>query len=187
MSVPEAPFVRHLQIVRVLPCLADPSKIRFSSQFDRDVSEIFPYLNAVFQGAIYNHAGKSLTLRRDGRLISLHPQRMEAAKVEGFDDARAIVCWMVELINDCHRHKLAIDPDFSRRDRLTVLDVVKLLPGTNCRKCGLLTCLAYAAALSDEKVSVLTCADLFLEAYRDKRDELISLLRSSGYPLPDTV
>jgi ArsR family metal-binding transcriptional regulator len=183
----EAPFVRHLQIVRVVPCLADPSKIRFSSEFDRDVSEIFPYLNATLQGVIYNHVGKTLTIRREGRLISLHPRRMEAAKVAGLDEAQALVSWIVELINDHHRRKLTLNPDFNRHDRLTVLDVVKLLPGTNCRRCGLRTCLAFAAALADEKISVLACADLFLAEFQDKREELISLLRSSGYPTADTI
>jgi ArsR family metal-binding transcriptional regulator len=183
----EAPFVRSLQIVRVIPCLADPAKIRFSSEFDRDVAEIFPYLNASLQGVIYNHAGKTLTLRREGRLISLHPRRMEAAKVAGIEDAQALVAWMVELINDCHRRKLLINPDFNRHDRLTVLDVVKLLPGTNCRRCGLRTCLAFAAALADEKISVMACSDLFLVEFHDKREALVSLLRASGYPVPEVV
>jgi ArsR family metal-binding transcriptional regulator len=169
----------------VAPCLADPGKIRFTSEFDRDVSEIFPYLNAVLPGAIYHHAGKTLTLRREGRLVTLHARRLAAAKVRDLDDARALADWILETINDCDRRRLEIDPDFRRRDRLTVLDLVKLLPGTNCRKCGLATCLAFAAALSEERVSALACADLFLEPYREKRRELLALLQAGGYSVPE--
>jgi ArsR family metal-binding transcriptional regulator len=112
---------------------------------------------------------------------------MEAAKVAGLDDAQALVAWIVGLINDCHQRKLTLNPDFNRHDRLTVLDVVKLLPGTNCRRCGLRTCLAFAAALADEKISVLACSDLFLAEFSDKREELIALLQTSGYPVPQVV
>jgi len=178
-------FVHHLEIVRVLPCLADSNKIRFSSRFDRDVSEIFPYINATTPGAIYTHAGRSLMLRRGGSLISLYPRRVEAAKVDNLDDAKAIVAWIVELINDLDRRRLQINPDFERRQRLAVLDIVKLLPGTNCKQCGLLTCLAFAASLSEEKSSILACTDLFLAQYQDRRDELLRLLRASGYSVPD--
>jgi len=185
VDAPDSRFVRRLEIVRVVPCLADPSKIRFTSEFDRDVSEIFPYLNAVIPGAVYHHAGKTLTLRRDGRLITLHPRKLAAAKVRDLDDARALADWILERINECDRRRLEIDPDFRRRDRLTVLDVVKLLPGTHCRRCGLATCLAFAAALSEERASVLACADLFLEAHREKRRELLALLQAGGYAVPD--
>ncbi len=178
--------MRHLRIVRVLPCLADPGKIRFASEFDRDVSEIFPYVNATIKGAIYNHAGRTLTLRRDGRLLTLHPKRLEAAKVRDFDDAQALIAWMMDLINDCDDRRLQIDPDFERRDRLSVLDIVKLLPGTNCKKCGFPTCLAFAASLSAEQVSILTCADLFLAQYQEKREDLLGLLQNCGYDVPES-
>jgi len=178
-------FVRHLEIVRVIPCLADPAKIRFSSRFDRDVGEIFPYLNATVPGSIYTHAGKSLTLRRQGSLIALYPHRVEASKVADLDEAKAIVSWIIELINDLDRRRLDIRPDFERHDRLTVLDIVKLLPGTNCRGCGLATCLAFAAALGEEKVSILSCTDLFLSSYHEKRAALLNLLRASGYSAPE--
>lgn len=178
-------FVRHLEIVRVIPCLADPLKIRFSSRFDRDVSEILPYINATVPGVIYTHAGKSLTLRRQGSLIALYPQRAEASKVSDLDEAKAIVAWIVELINDLDQRRLEIRPDFERHDRLTVLDIVKLLPGTNCKGCGLATCLAFAAALSEEKASILLCTDLFLAPYQEKKVELLKLLSASGYPVPE--
>jgi ArsR family metal-binding transcriptional regulator len=177
-------YVHHLEIVRVVPCLADPNKIRFSSEFDRDVAEIFPYLNAILQGAIYNHLGKSLTLHKDGRLITLYPRRMEAAKINNFDDARDIVAWIVETINDCHARRGDIEPDIQRRNRLSVLDIVKILPGSNCKKCGYLTCLAFAAALCEEKLTILACADIFLAEYADKRQQLLTLLQAGGYFVP---
>ncbi|NLX90772.1 MAG: acetyl-CoA decarbonylase/synthase complex subunit gamma [Firmicutes bacterium] len=47
---------------------------------------------------------------------------------------------------------------------LTGLDIFKLLPKTNCKKCGYLTCLAFAMALANGKSSVDACPELSAEA-----------------------
>lgn len=182
---PERPFINALKIVQVLPCLADPDKIRFTAEFDRDVSPLFPYLNATLKGAIYNHQGKTLTLRKEGRLITLHPGFVAAGKVLDVNDAHKVIGWIIQLLNDCQRDKATIQPDFERRELLNVIDVVRLLPGTNCKKCGQPTCLSFAARLTMEKDSVMSCAELFLPDYREKREELFSLLLAGGYPIPD--
>ncbi len=43
---------------------------------------------------------------------------------------------------------------------LTGLDIYKLLPKTNCKKCGFPTCLAFAMALAGKKVSLDQCPDV---------------------------
>jgi len=74
------------------------------------------------------------------------------------------------------------------------LDIYKLLPGTNCRKCEEPTCIAFAAKLSSEEISVLKCTGLFSGDFKctglfsgdftDKRKELLGLLKASGYKVP---
>lgn len=178
-------LVNHVEIVRVIPCLADPAKIRFTAKFDRDISSVLPYLNAVLQGAIYNHAGKSLTLRKEGRLITLHPRQVVAAKIGNLEDARTVIGWTLDLVNECYSKRSTINPNFERRGLLGVLDVVKLLPGTNCRRCGQLTCLSFASLLVFQKVSILTCSDIFMAQYQPKRKLLLDLLRAGGYAVPN--
>ena len=178
-------FVNRLEIIRVLPCLADPDKIRFTAEFDREVSDVFPFLNALLKGAIYNHAGKSLTLRKDGRLITLYPKRVVGAKIDDYEDARKVIDWLVNLINECDRKRDTIEPNYERRTRLNVIDVVRLLPGTNCKKCRQPTCLSFAALVTVEKASILSCPELFLVDYKEKRDHLFALLRAGGYSIPD--
>ncbi len=43
---------------------------------------------------------------------------------------------------------------------LTGLDIYKLLPKTNCKKCGFPTCLAFAMALAAKKTSLDKCSDV---------------------------
>lgn len=177
-------FVQRIDIAHILPCLADPRKIRFIAYFDRDVSEILPYLNAVMEGVVYVHAGKTLTIKKGGRLITLHPHKIAAGKVLDEKDAREIVEWLKGLINHCHANRGTIEPNFERRQKLGALDVYKLLPGTNCRKCGAATCLAFAVKLADEQTDVMRCQDLFKGEYTERRRELFRLLKDSGYSVP---
>lgn len=47
---------------------------------------------------------------------------------------------------------------------LTGLDIFKLLPKTNCKKCGTPTCLAFAMALAQKRVKLEDCPDVSEEA-----------------------
>ena len=47
---------------------------------------------------------------------------------------------------------------------LAGLDIFKLLPKTNCKKCGFATCLAFAMALANKKTTVDLCPDISAEA-----------------------
>lgn len=50
---------------------------------------------------------------------------------------------------------------------LTGLDIFKLLPRTNCKKCGMPTCLAFAMALAQKRAKLDDCPDVSDEA-KDK-------------------
>jgi acetyl-CoA decarbonylase/synthase complex subunit gamma len=50
---------------------------------------------------------------------------------------------------------------------LTGLEIFKLLPKTNCKKCGMPTCLAFAMALAQKRAKLDDCPDVSQEA-RDK-------------------
>src|SRR3989338_3374064 len=49
---------------------------------------------------------------------------------------------------------------------LSGLDIYKLLPKTNCRECGFVTCLAFAMQLAKKAVSIDKCPYLSDEAKR---------------------
>jgi acetyl-CoA decarbonylase/synthase complex subunit gamma len=50
------------------------------------------------------------------------------------------------------------------RMALTGLEIFKLLPKTNCKKCGMPTCLAFAMALAQKRVKLDDCPDVSQEA-----------------------
>ena len=64
---------------------------------------------------------------------------------------------------------------------LKIMEILKLLPMTNCKLCGYPTCMAYAAALREGEVSLEACKPLWEEKYREKREKLQAYLKSFGW------
>ncbi len=57
---------------------------------------------------------------------------------------------------------------------LTGLEIFKLLPKTNCKKCGMPTCLAFAMQLAQKRAKLEDCPDVSEEA----KEQLAAAARS---------
>ena len=172
------------KITRVLPCLADPMKIRVIAEVSEGIQEVFPYLNAVVKGCIYNHPANTLTIRMDQKLITLHPLHITLAKIEDEKEAEELLKLLKNVINETYDKRNQIEPNYSMAAELKALDIFKLLPGTNCKKCGEPTCLAFAVKLIGRNIEIAKCAPLFSGEYQEKQKALLELLHAAGYDIP---
>lgn len=172
------------RLAHVLPCLADPDKIRAIVELDEEIHETFPYINALLKGCIYNHPALTLTLKWDGKMITLYPRKVTIAKAVDENDLHKTMEWLKSLTLEIEEKKDRIKPDFSRGVELKALDIFKLLPGTSCKACDELTCLAFAVKILSGDKAVVQCAPLFTPDYQDKRQVLMELLRVAGYSVP---
>ncbi|HDL10252.1 MAG TPA: Fe-S cluster protein [Candidatus Omnitrophica bacterium] len=161
-------YIKQIRILKILPCIADAEKIRFHAQLDRDISEILSYLNAILDSVIYNHYGKTLTIKKEGRIITLYSYDVQGAKIDDEEDAARILEWLKEKINYCYKNKDKIQPNYQRRQSLTPLDIYRLLPGLNCKQCGETTCFSFAIKLSAEEANKCTAHPFFLLNIRRK-------------------
>ena len=175
------------EITRVLPCLADPEKIRVIAEISDEIHEAFPYLNAILKGCIYNHPALTLTIKKDGKLFTLHAHHITLAKIEDEKEAEEILIWLKNLINETYENRDKIEPNYSKGAELKALDIFKLLPGTSCKKCGELTCLAFAVKLVGRDIEIAKCDPLFSEKYQEKRKVLIELLQAAGHEIPNEL
>jgi len=178
-------YLKEVKIIQTMPCIAMPERIRFIAELDKDISEIMPYINAVVDNAIYNKDGPSIAMKKDIRLIGIQPRQLAVGKVIDLKDAQDVIEWFKNLVNDCYNRRDSIKPNHERRNRLMPLDVYKLLPATNCRKCDEPSCMAFAVKLVSEDKNIMACADLFSGQFNTKRNGLIQLLKSCGYGVPE--
>jgi ArsR family metal-binding transcriptional regulator len=172
------------RITHILPCLADPDKIRAIVELEKEIHEAFPYLNALLKGCIYNHPARILTLKKEGKMITLYPRKVTVAKAVDENDVREMMEWIGVMLEEIEERKAELQPNFSRGAELKALDIFKLLPGTNCKTCDELTCLAFAVKMLGGETSVVRCAPLFTPACLEKREVLMELLRAAGYAVP---
>lgn len=175
-----APFLTDIEITFIAPCPAEPEKIRLKGRFSRDVSEVFPYLNAVVPGADYSHEGKWLVLVKEFRRITLYPAEFAMTKALNTTDAMQVLAWLKDLINRTYEARADIVPKFDSRPRPNALQVYKLLPKSNCGECGENTCLAFAAKLLLGEQELGNCRPL-----QSDREALCSLLELVGPFLSD--
>ena len=171
-------------IIRTLPCIADPEKIRVIAEISDEIQEVFPYLNAILKGCIYNHPALTLTIKKDGKLFTLHAQHITLAKIEDEKEAGEILGWLKDLINDTYANRAKIEPNYSMAAELKALDIFKLLPGTNCKKCAEPSCLAFAVKLVGRDINIIKCEPLFSDKYQEKRKVLLDLLVAAGFGVP---
>jgi ArsR family metal-binding transcriptional regulator len=150
--------------------------------FQADISPALPYVNAELGGWDYDQANRVLLLKlSDGKWITLHPQKIAIRGIRDLDEAHALLAWIQAQINDIYELRQTITPRFVSQAGLKIMEILKLLPMTNCKACGYATCMAYAAALREGEISLQDCPPLGEEKYREKREKLQAYLKSFGW------
>jgi len=150
--------------------------------FTADISPSFPYVNAELGGWDYDQTNQALLLKlSDGKWITLHPQKIAMRGVRDMEEAQALLTWIQAQINDIYERRETITPRYVSQAGLKIMDILRLLPMTNCKACGYATCMAYAAALREGEISLEACKPLWEEKYREKREKLQAYLQSYGW------
>ena len=171
-----AELVHEIRIAQVLDCMADPDKIRVVAELSCDITAVLPYLATLLPRAGYNGEAAILSMVREGRLITVYPRLVTLAKALDEDDARAILEWLRATINEAHARRGELKPCEGRRHLPRVLDIYRLLPGGNCRRCGEATCMAFAARLVVGEIQLRACPRLAEEGYTRNRSLLAEWL-----------
>lgn len=156
-------FLKTITLCYVAPCMADEKKIRLIAYFDRDISELLPYLNAVIKGASYNKNAPTLTYAKERRLINLYNIKIAIAKADDIIDAWEVLDEVKELINRTYKNKDRIKPNYEEKVKVTALQIYGWLPKNNCKACGEATCLAFACRLLLGEQKLSRCTPLSTE------------------------
>lgn len=168
-------FLETVQITYVAACMADDTKLRFIAQFDRDIAEVFPYLNARVKGAIYNPAVPTLGFPLGYRMVTLYGTRLAVGKTDEIFDSWRTMAWVKDLVNDTWQNRASIEPCTAQRERPRPLEIYKRLPRTNCRECGDPSCMAFAARLARGEARLGRCPHLYTPPYEGMRAALLAL------------
>ncbi len=141
------------------------------AHLEQDVGPVLPYLNAALGGFEFTADPPSVTFRGQGKLLTVHPRLVAVNALKDGEEARRILDWLMGEINRVWEDRAEIEPSFQGQPRPQVLEVLKMLPRSNCRRCGLPTCMVFAAQACEGARGAEDCPDLApenaprLEAY----------------------
>lgn len=126
-------------------CQSEAQGVHCFAHLDNDVAAVLPYLNTVLGGFVYTREPPALTLKNYGKLITIHPRKIAVNALRDREEAEKIVAWLQREINETWERRTEIEPSTESARQPVLLEVLKLLPRTNCRECREPTCLVFAA------------------------------------------
>ena len=139
----------------VLTCPRPELGVRF--EVEQDLSPLFPYINASREDAQYFDSPQRIQFIIDDAQCTLYAHEIIAAAFKDYDDALLFSEKLIRFLNDLHATRHTIKPDYRTVEPLSALDLYRLLPKSNCKKCGFPSCLAFAAELSKGRTTSAEC------------------------------
>ena len=144
-------MLKHYRKVFRRPPNPSAKHLRCVAYLDENISDVLPYLNTVLRGHQYITDPPSLTLKFNGKLITIYSQEIAINIVKDKAEADKILEWLKQEINDTWKRRNQIKPSFSVAQKPGILNILKLLPKTNCKECGQPTCMVFALLVIEGK------------------------------------
>ena len=148
-----------LEIVNSV-CNPKAMAVHCFAHLDQDVGEGLPYLNTVLGGVEYIQDPPSVTFKAQGKLITVHGHKIAVNALKDEAEAEKIVEWLKREINDAWEKREQIVPSFKGTPRPQLIEILRLLPKTNCRQCGEPTCMVFAARVAEGAKGIDACPPL---------------------------
>ena len=153
-------------------CNAGAQSLHCFAHLHDDVGEVLPYLNTVLGGFTYTQAPPTLTLKNSGKLITIHARKIAVNALRDEDEAQKIVAWLQREINSTWEQRSEIEPSVESAKQPALIEVLKLLPRTNCKECGEPTCMVFAVRVVEGVKEFSRCPSL----QGEKKDALAKYL-----------
>ncbi len=119
------------------------------AHLDQDISEVLPYLNAVLGGFDYLKDPPAVIFRSQGKLITVHANKIAINALRDEAEADKILNWLKREINEAWGNRENIEPSCEVAPKPKLIVILKLLPKTNCKECGVPTCMVFAARMTE--------------------------------------
>jgi len=170
-------FLDAITLIETLPCLAEPGKIIVIGKPSQPLTDVIPYLAALPGVIAYNPKTCTVTFRRQHGFMTLYSDKVYITQVQDVEEGLELLKALTDAINATWLHRAELMAVTAARSAPRLLDIWALLPQTNCNQCGEATCMAFAAALLQQKRSLTECASLIADPlFGERRASLEAML-----------
>jgi ArsR family metal-binding transcriptional regulator len=130
------------------------------ARLTEDIGEVLPYLNAVLGGTQYFADPPEVMFHHHGKIIKVGRREIAVNALKDEEEADRILEWLRTEINQTWETRETITPCYTGKTKPQVMEILRLLPKTNCKKCGRPTCMAFAAQVMEGGRSAADCPAL---------------------------
>jgi len=124
----------------------------------QNIEPVLPYLNAVLGGFEYLTDPPSVTFKAQGKLITVSGKKIAINALKDEEEAEKILSWLKREINDAWKSRSKIKPSVQGMPKPKIIEILKLLPKSNCRECNEPTCLVFATRVAEGVKEASDCS-----------------------------
>jgi ArsR family metal-binding transcriptional regulator len=127
---------------------------------DQDIGKVLPYLNSALGGFEYVKDPPAVTFKLNGKLITVHPREIAVNALKNEVEAENILEWLKREVNETWEKRTEIEPRYEASPKPKLLEILKILPKTNCQECGRPTCMVFSTLVLEGVKGADDCPSL---------------------------
>ncbi len=149
-------------------------ELRAMVAVEADMTELIPLINALVTGQ-FLPAVPVITWSEGGHNYALRPHELAVGNLTGRESGLGVIREAIDRLNAVWERRSEITPDYAVREKPKILDVYKLLPKTNCKQCGLPSCMGFAGELVAGNKALDDCTPLLEDMSEEARGKLLDM------------
>lgn len=143
------------------------------ARLNEDVGGVLPYLNAVLGGTQYFIDPPAVMFHHHGKIIKVAAREIAVNALKDEQEADRILAWLKNEINQAWENRGKITPCTTGKTKPKLMEILRLLPKSNCQKCGQTTCMVFAAQVMEGGRGAAHCPELDVA----NREKLVDYLK----------
>ncbi|MEW6444150.1 MAG: (Fe-S)-binding protein [bacterium] len=162
-----------------IDCLRSSTDFNVVMDLEEPIEDLLPYLAAALPGSSFVPGTGVINLVSAGHIIGIYASQITITLVAGPEEGARLCGEYFTKIRDVRNRKEEITPVRERRPGLTLMDILRALPKTNCGSCEEATCTAFAAKVFRREAPLSACP-AFTEN-RSRHEALLAKMAANGY------
>ncbi len=152
----QAKLVEITEIRQLLPCIADPSKLRVIANMTPPLGGALKILEPLFPRGRYLDRTGSLIIQKEEIIITVYSSgKVGMGMIKNESEAREVLENLRTTINEAISKGVAPAP--REKIKVEIMDIYKYLPQTNCGNCGEQGCYSFAIRLMAGEITLEGC------------------------------
>ena len=141
-------------------CNPEFQSVHLKAYLSDNIEKVLPYLNTALGGFAYYRDPEAVTFKNNGRLITVQGNEIAINALKDIDEANKVIRWLVDEINNTWENRDSIVPSTICSPKPKIIEILKHLPKTNCKKCNSPTCMVFATKVAEGIFSEDNCPEL---------------------------